>query len=295
MGRKKRQRDAEENTPPTAKQLKIADFYNTQVPTANRFSAPTVPDDERGEDKVIKEASRQGDPTNNTEETKNTTKGRETPLTVSELSDQLDCTNLLHLTARTVEHIHKELRMLNSKLDAVIKEQENKGRIECEVTFEQLEIIKRLETLKCDLIKSKKCQTETLQPTQDPRDLLYTKAPTSPESLPLLLSPKGQKDMDEAPQTLHQVQRVEVTHEIELDSHLSGALSYNLFSEKVGTTWAQELAEYNTQTMIKSFSKEPNLSDLSPEKMESRQSTIQGKNGSIFMDHQGTLNQITSD
>uniref|UniRef100_A0ACB8EQ17 Uncharacterized protein n=1 Tax=Sphaerodactylus townsendi TaxID=933632 RepID=A0ACB8EQ17_9SAUR len=160
---------------------------------------------------------------------------------------------------------------------------------------EQLEIIKRLETLKCDLIKSKKCQTETLQPTQDPRDLLYTKAPTSPESQLLRPSPKGQKDMDEAPQTLHQVQRVEVTHEIELDSHLSGALSYNLFSEKVGTTWAQELAEYNTQTMIKSFSKEPNLSDLSPEKMESRQSRIQGKNGSIFMDHQGTLNQITSD
>uniref|UniRef100_A0ACB8EQ94 Uncharacterized protein n=1 Tax=Sphaerodactylus townsendi TaxID=933632 RepID=A0ACB8EQ94_9SAUR len=32
-----------------------------------------------------------------------------------------------------MEHIHKELRMLNYKLDAVIKEQETKGLIECEV------------------------------------------------------------------------------------------------------------------------------------------------------------------
>uniref|UniRef100_A0ACB8EEN4 Uncharacterized protein n=1 Tax=Sphaerodactylus townsendi TaxID=933632 RepID=A0ACB8EEN4_9SAUR len=93
---------------------------------------------------------------------------------------------------------------------------------------EQLEIIKRLEILKCDLIRSKNGQTETLQPTQALRDPSSNKASTNPEPLPS----KGPNALDEAPQTLHQVPNDKLSCEIELDSHLSRALFYELHAER---------------------------------------------------------------
>uniref|UniRef100_A0ACB8E7G9 Uncharacterized protein n=1 Tax=Sphaerodactylus townsendi TaxID=933632 RepID=A0ACB8E7G9_9SAUR len=327
MGRRKRQRDAEENTPPTAKQLKIADFYDIQVPIENRFSALIDPEDDRVEDKDGKVASRHCETINNSEELYKTPKGTEAAPKVLELIDQPACSNLLQLTAGTVELIFKELRMLNQKMDSLIKEQEESGQPDCEAAFgkevqslvmapeqgveiqyltpekdlkdsflalpdlEQLEIIKRLETLKYDLIKSKDCQNKTSQSVLAPRDPSCTKAPPILE----LLSPKGQNTMEGASQISHQVQQDEVHHEIELDLHLTRALSYEPYSEKAGKTWAQELAEITAQNTAKNPVKEANHSGHPAEEMELRQNRAQGKNGCIFTDHLGKLNQISSD
>uniref|UniRef100_A0ACB8EQR7 Uncharacterized protein n=1 Tax=Sphaerodactylus townsendi TaxID=933632 RepID=A0ACB8EQR7_9SAUR len=233
----------EGNSPPSAKQPKIVDFF--QVPIANRFNALADKETETGADYLARNITE-------IEEAK-------APSNTADKSEKL-IDNSVEST--NVHNVQKEQRPCSPLEEMEFQTLEDNLEDSCVVLSEQeqIDITHRLDLLTQELTMSRRSPSTI---TKCHHQMAPAKEPGA-HTISDLLIPVKLNNKPPVPKQAGQDLSLEPPHEVEIDRWSNKMLINNQLDANKGKSWAQELAEISQASSLSAL-KTPHCNNSPPD------------------------------